>query len=603
MNPQDLQAYFNSDPAFFAEYERNRLGSNGTDRRTPAQWMEGYLTENPQEQGKFYSFLSGSQATPDLPANQLNALIAAADAGDQNAIAQLRAAGYEQVADTEVLPVEQGILQTILPNLTSDIEGDAARRALVATLTGQATDDYNLARNALSPEENARRLAEEYAMADTTAGRLSDSAATSAAQQLAALQSSITAMQQNLTGANAEKAAALQAQIAAFTANLDAYDATQKAALAQQIADNQANLERSIAAQQQALVQEVNALRGAADANSVARRAALQAEIDGLTAAQAPMAKARLDSANALATAVNLGLETTRDQLTADRARQGYLGSSTFSDAALGRAAIGARQNAAGVLGAAREANAGDLRSIQTRGATEGRLLADELANNYLSLAGREATGTRSLADILAEGTRGIADTGAAGRAGIANATGLSRQNIGNAGATQSYQDRVVGANDLQALLDTLARGNLGIRGTLAQEQQQARDSGTMARQGYFDNAYTRGQGAILSRPGLSSNLASTLAGLENYGSAGTNRALNTLSWFDTRGQAAPTIGTTPAVVDNSGADIAGLGAGLLGTALNIGQSNNWWQNNGAGSKTTYADYLKNNPYSSAALG
>lgn len=577
---EQVQAYLDANPQIrdgTAQWLRE-IGES----RPVYQWVMDDMNANPQsvhlDQFKSWQNVGVANTSPDLPPDQLNTLIARAEAGDQAATNELIAAGYEYADDTEALPIEQGIMQTALPTLLADIEGDAGRRELVNTLTGQATQDYEAARNAISPEESARRLAEELAQADVTAGRISDSAGTAAAEQLAALQASIAAMQGNLTGDLAARAAALQQQVAAFTQNLDAYDATQKAALAEQIAANQQNLEQSVAAQQQALTTEVNALRGAADANSVARRAALQAEIDGLTAAQAPMAQARLDSANALSTAINLGLEATNDQLTAQNARRGYLGGSSFENAAMARAAITARQQAAQAMGGAREANAGDIRAIQTRGATEGRGLADEYANNLLALSGREATGTRSLADILAEGTRTIGDTGAAGRAGIANATGATRQNIGNAGATQSYQDQTMGSTQLRALLDSLAQGQAGIEGQRATQQQTARDAGTAARQGYFDNAYTRGQGGILARPGLGANLASTLTALGDYGNSGLNRSLGALNWWAGNNSPAPTPGFNAAPVDTSGNAIAGLGAGLLGSALNVGMANNFWQ-------------------------
>lgn len=515
--------------------------------------------------------------TPDLPQDQFDSLVAAANAGDANAAAQLEAAGYELASDTEDLPLEQGILQTALPGLLGDIEGDAQRRQLVETLTNQVTGDYNAARDALSPEENARRLAEEYAMADTTSAAISGSAATASAEQLAALQASIAAMQENLTGDLAARAAALQQQIASLTANLGTLDATQKAALAEQIAANQANLEASISSQRQNLATEIESLRGAADAQSVARLAALQAEIDGLSAAQAPMAQARLDSANALTTAVNLGLEATNDRLTAERARQGYLGSSSFSDASLARAAIGARQQGAQAMGQARELNAADIRAIDARRATEGRGIADQLSGNLYDISNRDATGTRSLADILAEGTRTIGDTGAAGTAAIKNSTAQTLAGINNAGANQTYADTVGGSTQLRELLDALAKGEAGIAGNLSTQQQTARDSGAVAKQGYFDNAYTRGQGAILSRPGLSSQLAGTLTDLGNYGSSGLNRSLGTLNWWAGGGQA-PTPGYVPTTPSTSGNDIAGLGAGLLGTAMNVGAANNWWK-------------------------
>ncbi len=603
MNPEQLQAYFDSNPGFRAEYERNRAA--GVDNRTPTQWMQGFIQENPGEFDKFSAFVSGgsgnSGGSPDLPQDQLDALIAKANAGDQQAIAALQAAGYEQTADTETLPVEQGLLGTALPGLVQDVEGDAQRRALANQLSGTATAAFNNAANALSPEENAKRLAEELSQADVTGGLINDSASTAAADKLAALQESIAAMQDNLSGDLATKATALQQQIAAFQANLSTLDATQKSALAEQIASQQKNLEDSITAQRNNLTTEIAGLRGAADAQSVARKAALQAEIDGLTAAQVPMAQARLDSAAALTTAVNLGLESTRDQLTAQRAKQGYIGSSTFSDAANARAAIQARQQAAQAMGTAREANAGDLRTIQARAATEGRSIADELANNNLSIAGREATGGRTLADLLAGGTQTLADTGATGLSAIKNNTGTSLFNLNNAGAGQSFQDQTFGADQKRALADALAKGSGDIGGNLASQLQAGRDSTTLAKQNYFDNAYTRGLSGTLAIPGLASTLAGSLAGIDNYGQSGLNRTQNLLNWWATPNAAAPVQQFQAVQADNSGNQIASLGSSLLGAATKAGQANNWWQ----GTTTKPTSTVDTNNYTdwSSSLG
>ncbi len=333
------------------------------------------------------------------------------------------------------------------------------------------------------------------------------------------------------------------------------------------------------------------------------------------------MAQSRLDSANALTTAVNLGLQTTNDQLTANQAKQGYLGGSSFDQAALARAAIGARQQGAQALGNAREANAADLLAIKTHGATQGRSLADELANNLAGISGQGAndtrsiadqlaanqagvgtlgaTGeagianndanaklaittqgandTRSLADLLAGGTRSIADTGAAGNAAISGATNTGLFNVNNTGAGQTYQDQVFGADQQKALADALAKGGGQIGSTLATQQQGARDSTTQALQGYFDNAFARGQAGILARPGLASQLTGTLTGLENYGTTGLNRTLGALNWWGNN-TTAPTAGALAVSPDTSGNGIASLGANLLGSALKVGSSQNWWQ-------------------------
>ncbi len=569
------------------------LQQNG-DRRTPEQWLyagtqadaqrgyvnpefQGIITGALQQQGRVQP-APQAPTTPDLPADQFNQLVAAANNGDQSAIAKLQAAGYEQSSDTQSLPIEQGLLQQALPSLLGDVSADEGRRTLAGQLTGDATNAYTKAIDAFSPEANAARLQEEYNQANKTGGEIAGSAATSAADQLAALQASIASMQGNLTGDLAAKAQALQDQIASLNSNLDTLDASQKATLAQQIAANQKNLEDSISSQRESLGTEIASLRNAADAQSQARAAALQKEVDSLTAAQAPMAKARLDSANALATSVNMGLQSTTDAMTANRLKQGYIGSSTFDNAALARASIGARQQAAQALGGAREQNASDIRDITTHGATEGRSIADQLAANMAGISGQEATGTKSLADLLASGTQSIGDTSAAGQAGISGQTATGKYNVGNAGAAQTFQDQVFGADQKRSLADALASGGAGIAGTLATQQQQARDATTNAKQGYFDNAYTRGLSGNLAIPGLTSSLASNLTALDNYGNSGLNRSLGALNWWALGPNQAPVNQYQAVQADNSGNQLSALGTGVLGAAVGLGNANNWWQ-------------------------
>ncbi len=551
------------------------FGSLNPPDGTVAQFVRKWYAENPGSNPDAVDASILAEAGGGAPPN-IDALIAAANAGDQNAVAQLTAAGYELSSDTNDLPIEQGILQQALPSLLGDIDADAGRRALAAQLTDQATGGFKSAAAAFSPEANAARLAEEYAQADKTGAAISGSAATGAAEQLAALQASIAAMQGNLSGDLASKAQALQDQITALNSNLDTLDASQKATLAQQIAANQANLEQSISSQRESLGTEIAALRNAADAQSQARAAALQKEVDGLTAAQAPMAKARLDSANALATAVNMGLQSTTDALTAQRAKQGYLGGSSFDNANLARAAITARQQAAGALGTAREQNASDIRDIGVHGATAGRSIADELAGNLAGISGREATGGRTLADLLATGTRDIGDTSAAGIAGISGQTATGKFNVGNSGAAQTFQDQTLGATQKRSLADALASGGAGIASNLATQQQGARDATTQARQSYFDNAYTRGLSGTLAIPGLTSSLVGNLTALDNYGQSGLGRTLGALNWWSSPGTA-PVAQYQAQQADNTGNQISALGSGVLGAAVGIGNQNNWW--------------------------
>lgn len=640
----------------------------------------------------------------------------------------LSSLGFETNSDNPQ-PLEQGLLNTALPGLINDVQGDEQRRTIAGALANQALAGTNAAsgilagslgggfdsrqyfqkyadvaaafqnsadgatpgtKNINGKDLTADQFAQEHYLkygqsegrtpfytqsaqlaqdnnnADQVTAAQTAAASQAQATQLAALQQSIAAMQGNLQGALAEKAAALQQMIASMNSNLDQFDATQKAALSQQIATQQKDLEESIATQRQALTEEINALganaganaqakgaalqqeiaalQGASDAQSVARRAALQdqltklqsgidtegaskraaleQEIAGLTAAQAPMAQARLKAAQLQATAVNVGLEHTKDQLTADQAKAGYFGGSTFQDAALARAAIGARQQAAQAVGSAETSNAADTRDIAVRSATEGRSisdalaagtrgvttqgandtrsLADEQAGNNATIAARGVTGTRTIAEALADAQNSIADRGATGNAaltgafaqgrqalgdagatglaGIQTNTGANRMAIGNTGATTTYGNVSTGADARRSIGDALAQGQFGLTSTYAKDVQSAQNANAAAKGTYYDQNYNRSLGAALTLPTLASNLAGTLTSLDNYGQSGLARTQGLLNWWNTNQGTAPTGSYVPVQASNSGNDIANLGAGLLGAGINVGNANNWWR-------------------------
>lgn len=537
--------------------------------------------------------------------------------------------GYEKT--TEV-PLEQGLLQTALPSLLTDINADAGRRTLADSLAAGATQGTQAAQTQLARTQGggfdgrtylaqnpdvaaafeqsvandptldlntfaeqhflqygqregrqpayiqSAQLAQDFNNADQTAAANIAAANQAFQTNLGALTDATAAMQTNLSGNLAEKAAALQQQIATLTQNLDTLDATQRKALTDQIASMQGNLEQSVAMQRQALQDQVAALGTAATAEATARRAALQTEIAALNEAQAPLAEARMKAAELQATAVNVGLEQTRDQLTADQARAGYIGGSTFGDAALARATIGARSQAAQAVSGARVANAGDTREIATRGATGERSIADALAAANRDIAGLGATGNRSLTDTLATERRRIGDTGATGLASITNQTALSRAGIGAQGANQTFNDQVFGADQKRSLGDALAQGKFGLTNTLSGQTLAANQQGNAAKATYYDNDYNRNLTAALAQTQLPTNLTNTLTGLDNYAQSGLGRTLNTLGWWGTNSGAAPTPQATAVQADTTGNSISGLGSGLFGAALNYGNSNSWWQ-------------------------
>lgn len=97
-------------------------------------------------------------------------------------------------------------------------------------------------------------------------------------------------------------------------------------------------------------------------------------------AALAPLNAARITSAETAGAGINQALETERDRITADQATQGFYGGSSLADAARVRATIAARQSAAGVLGNARVANAGDVAQV---GNDQARMRSGYFDSNY----------------------------------------------------------------------------------------------------------------------------------------------------------------------------------------------------------------------------
>lgn len=618
------------------------------------------------------------------------------------------------------VPLEQGILQKILPGLVNDINADAGRRNLADTLSKATTDGASAANAQLartqggrfdgttyfnqnpdvaaeyqrqggqagtkmSPDQFAEKhylefgqregrkpvyiqsaqLAADFNNADRTVTANINAANQATATTLAALGQATTQLQQNLQGNLAAKAAALQQNLAALNANLDTLDATQRANLAQQIATQQKDLEQSIATQRQALQDQMAALstnastqntaqkaalqdeiaalgtantaeaqarraalqqqlatidQGISDSSS-AQMAALQKEIAGLTAAQEPLNAARLAAADLQATAVNVGLEHTKDQLTADAAKAGFVGGSTVQDAALARATIGARGEAARAMGGARLANAADTRDIGVRGATGERTIADTIAaqrlanttgganagygvatdeaHNAAGIAARGATGQRTIADALAaaqrdisdqgatgqaaltgaqaRGTQSLSDTQAAGLAGIGNQTALSRAGIGAYGANTTYGNATTGADQARTINDALAQGQFGLTATNAQQQLAAQQQGAAAKATYWDADWNRSLAAALAPASIAASTASGLTALDNYANSGLGRALNTLNWWSTPTTPAPAPGAITTTPSTTGNATSNLGAGLLSAGLNLGQANNWW--------------------------
>jgi hypothetical protein len=605
------------------EYQKTRAGG---DQRPFEEWLVAWITEN------------NATDQAQLLANALeNQTLTQAEMPLAQAVAQVLPDQYEaQGGDGQTMPLEQALLGTALPRLTEDMEADADRREiaealarqtlggaeaanqLVARTTGGRFDGRTyLAQNpdvaaeyerlrATNPTldmdvfaeqhylNNGQRegrqpayiqnaqLAQDFANADANVAANVAAINEATTTQLGALSEATAAMQQNLTGALAEKAAALQEQIDALNANLDTLDAAQRQALTEQIAAQEQNLEESIAAQRQALEQQLAALGTAATAEAQAQRAALEQEIAGLTAAQAPVAAARTAAAELQATAINVGLQRTQDQLTAQNAMKGYVGGSTAENAALARSTIDARQRAAEAMGAANLENARDTREIGFRAATGERTISDALAAAQRGIAQQGATGNAALSAAEATGRQTLRDTKAGGLAAITGTTAANRAGVGTYGANTTFDLTTTGADARRSIADSLAQGRFGLTSGQAQQTQAAKQAGAAAKATYYDNDFNRSLTTALVPGAVAGNTVNTLTGLDNFANSGLGRTLNTLNWWSTNTGAAPTPGAVAVQPDQTGNAISQAGAGLLGGAIQAGlgyaNSQNWWQ-------------------------
>lgn len=618
---------FQNDPDFaWMVPEWQRVHGAG-DTRTFNQWLQGWIEDQVSSgngagqewAGKVADKLANEDLTNDPD-------------GWGQFIPKILPDQYEAVGGNgETVPLEQGLLQQALPGLTADVANDAQRRTIADQLAQQALAGQQAASGILArtqgggfdadtyfqqyPDVAAEyertggqagtgktkeqyaeehyinlgkyegrkpfylespQLTQDFNNADRTTAANVAAANQATGAQLQALGEATAAMQQNLTGDLAAKAAALQQQLGELYQNLDQLDATQRQALIDQVTAQQQNLDESIATQRQALATQISSLQGAAGAQADAQRASLQKELDGLTAAQAPLNAARTQAAQLQATAVNVGLERTKDQLTADNARAGYIGGSTGQDANLARATIDARQKSAEAIAGARLANEQDTRDIGVRGATGERTIADALASAQNLISQQGANSTAGLTVAGAQGKQALGDTKATGLAAIANNTGVSKAGIGAYGANTQYGNVTTGADQARTIADSLAQGTYGLKSNNAQNILAANQAGNAAKATYYDNDYSRSLAAALAMPSMAGATANTLKGLDDYATSGLGRTQNLLSWWQVNPNPAPTAGAIAQQADTSANGFGAIGAGLVNFGLN--KANDWWK-------------------------
>lgn len=182
---------------------------------------------------------------------------------------------------------------------------------------------------------------------------------------------------------------------------------------------------------------EAGSLRDALDKMDKQRRDAL-----------APLLAARTNEAETAVAAVNQGLESERDRLTAEQAMQGFYGGSSMDDASQVRATIAARQAAAQLLGQAGVANATDTRGI-----------GDDTARSGFDISGRQAAGVKNATDTETNMRQGYFDNDYTRRLDAAlRVPGLESSRFGAMTAADSMRN--TGLNRSLGLLDWFSGGS-----------------------------------------------------------------------------------------------------------------------------------------------
>jgi hypothetical protein len=461
---------------------------------------------------------------------------------------------------------EQALGDYALQQGQADILRDAERKKEAEQILAGYQPTFDAARGTIAdmyptvPGQNSAMLNSELAASDAAAKAQTD-----------ALNAQLATLSGSLTGELAAKAANIQNQVASLTAGLGTFTAAERTSLAQQVASQFQALDQEVAARRQALTAQLSTMGSAISAHDVAMRTALQAELGQLNAAQEPLNAARISGAQTIASSINLGAQAQQDRVRADAAQAGYVGSSTGTDMAIARAAIGGRQGAAEAMSNATIQNATDTAGIARYGAnTEFNIAAGTAgANRDLGFYG--AGENRTVSDYGAAGTRGISDFSSTGVRTIDNNANTGNLNISNFGAGETRTLGDYGATARKATTDFGAG-----------EKRNISDTAAGRGLSLFSNDLQR-RLAALSLPAQAVQQEFKVRGMaDSYGQSGFDRTMNNLNYFRTNAGAAPSMAT---FTGNTGIDngLDNLGAGIVSAAGGIAKANNYW----ASPKTT----------------
>lgn len=136
---------------------------------------------------------------------------------------------------------------------------------------------------------------------------------------------------------------------------------------------------------------------------------------------------------------------------------------------------------------------------------------------------------------------------------------------------------KVANATDRRGIFDDTARGKASTEYSRLAGVRGADENVAGFRKEYFDNDAGRRLDLAFRLPSLETQRLTMMGAADAIGQSGLDRSLQTLNWF--AGQPyQPNYQTFQTTASQVGRDIAGLGAGVTGAAINIGNANKWWQ-------------------------
>lgn len=424
---------------------------------------------------------ANAEAKRSSLADQLSTLGAANDKLTQDRLSTIDAqtGAKLQAIDADAAAKQEAIRQQLLAlNSAQSTYSEEQRAALAAQLQGKL--------DAITQETAAKKASLQSAVQDFL--QVNDTATndklTALGQQtgtlLGALGGELNRKLGNQDIAYSERSAALDDEIVAKDGGLASLLDRQLGNSAQAYTERTGAMNAELATKTGALSTELGQ-----------KQSALESQIAANRAAQTGVDTSRLRAAQNQMTSVNLGVQAAQDDIRAQQAQQGFVGGSAGTDAALARAAISGRQQAAGAMSSARMSNATDARGIDMQAASDRLGLSNYGAGEQRSLTNYGAdqrtaiSGARTNADLASRNQY------AAGKQDLTNYGANQRTAISGARTDANLANRNIFAGDERKISSDAAQQRFGIQSTGIDDSRNILNTGISANNALENNAST----------------------------------------------------------------------------------------------------------------